>query len=279
MKTMFRPFRQTLLLALALGFVAPVLAQSRKVDQQDLYRYWILLNTKVQMDAPNSGLNLDKPGCAAVTYTIGSDGVPMDVQVVKVVPKSDLGPVARSAVSHFRYGPSLGNRIGVYLLSVDHVHARSTLQLQCERSELDALMHAVMRGLPRAEFGRVDLLSTLQSAATSLLLLGMDLASTRLYADLDDEDRGRLFPTWLAMSGGLVLPLLVGLVVAARPLSRALFDHGSYAVAIGLTGLAVLASTIQLVTLSALRNQRRPIAFAVASLESVLTQSEPTRSR
>jgi hypothetical protein len=112
MKTMFRPFRQTLLLALALGFVAPVLAQSRKVDQPDLYRYWILLNTKVQMDAPNSGLNLDKPGCAAVTYTIGSNGVPMDVQVVKIVPKSDLGPVARSAVSNFRYGPSLGNRVG-----------------------------------------------------------------------------------------------------------------------------------------------------------------------
>ncbi|RAN77103.1 energy transducer TonB [Bacillus sp. SRB_336] len=112
MKTMFRPLRRGLLLALTLGFVTPLLAQSRKIDQQDLYRYWILLNTKVQMDAPNSGLNLDKPGCAAVTYTIGSDGVPMDVQVVKVVPKSDLGPVARSAVSNFRYGPSLSNRIG-----------------------------------------------------------------------------------------------------------------------------------------------------------------------
>jgi hypothetical protein len=112
MKITFRPLRQGLLLALALGVAAPVLAQPRQVDQQDLYRYWILLNTKVQMDAPNSGLNLNKPGCAAVTYTIGSDGVPMDVKVVKVVPKSDLGPMARSAVSNFRYGPSLSNRIG-----------------------------------------------------------------------------------------------------------------------------------------------------------------------
>lgn len=113
MKTLFRPLRQGLLLALTLGFVAPLLAQqAHRVDQQNLYRYWILLNTKVQMDAPNSGLNLDKPGCAAVTYTVGSDGVPMDVQVVKVVPKSDLGPVARSAVSNFRYGPSLSNHTG-----------------------------------------------------------------------------------------------------------------------------------------------------------------------
>ncbi|MDQ6647269.1 MAG: energy transducer TonB [Pseudomonadota bacterium] len=111
MKTIVRPLRQALLLALTLGFVAPVLAQSQKIDQQDLYHYWILLNRSVQADAPNSGLNLDKPGCAAVTYTIGSDGVPFDVQVVKVEPRSDLGSVALSAVSNFRYGPSLNNKI------------------------------------------------------------------------------------------------------------------------------------------------------------------------
>ena len=47
------------------------MAQSnvRKLDPQNLYRYWILLNTSVQTDAPNAGLNLDKPGCVAVTYT------------------------------------------------------------------------------------------------------------------------------------------------------------------------------------------------------------------
>jgi hypothetical protein len=112
MKTSFRRVGRGLLLALALGLAAPVLAQQvLKVDQNDLYRYWILLNTHVKMDVPNSGLNLDKPGCAAVTYTVGSDGVPMGVKVVKVAPKSDLGTVARSAVSNFRYGPSLSNRI------------------------------------------------------------------------------------------------------------------------------------------------------------------------
>jgi len=111
MKTLFRPVCRVLTLVLALGFAMPALAQAVKVDQQDLYRYWILLNTKVQMDAPNSGLNLDKPGCVAVTYTVGSDGVPLDVQVAKVVPKSDLGPMARSGVANFRYGPSLSNNI------------------------------------------------------------------------------------------------------------------------------------------------------------------------
>lgn len=50
----------------------------------------------------------------------------------------------------------LGGRIGIYLLSVDHKHAQSTLRLQCERGELDGLMLAVMRGLPQAEFGPVQ---------------------------------------------------------------------------------------------------------------------------
>ena len=110
MKMTSRPLRQGLLLALTLGFVSPLLAQMTRIDPQNLFRYWILLNTKVQMDAPNSGLNLDKPGCVAVTYTVGSDGVPLDVQVAKVVPKSDLGSMARSAVANFRYGPSLDNK-------------------------------------------------------------------------------------------------------------------------------------------------------------------------
>lgn len=111
MKTLFPSVCRGALVALAFAVVTPVLAQAVRVDQQNLYRYWILLNTKVQMDAPNSGLNLDKPGCVAVTYTVGSDGVPLDVQVAKVEPKSDLGPMARSAVANFRYGPSLGNNI------------------------------------------------------------------------------------------------------------------------------------------------------------------------
>lgn len=111
MKSMFHPLCRVLQFVLALGFAAPVLAQAVKVNQDNLYRYWILLNTSVQMDAPNSGLNLTEPGCVAVTYTVGSDGVPLDVQVAKVVPKSDLGPMARSAVANFRYGPSLSNKV------------------------------------------------------------------------------------------------------------------------------------------------------------------------
>jgi hypothetical protein len=109
MKSMFRLLAQGSLIALAFGCALPAMAQSRKLDPQNLSRYWILLNTNVQMDAPNSGLNLDKPGCVAVTYTVGSGGIPMNVKVAKVVPRSDLGSAAASAVSNFRYGPALSN--------------------------------------------------------------------------------------------------------------------------------------------------------------------------
>lgn len=114
MKAITRVVRPSLLIALAFVFVAPAFAQSnmRKLDPQNLYRYWILLNTSVKMDAPNTGQNLNKPGCVAVTYTVGSNGKPLNVKVAKMVPKSDLGPMAASAVRNFSYGPSLTNRIG-----------------------------------------------------------------------------------------------------------------------------------------------------------------------
>ena len=109
MKCSLRTIRQVLVLALALGCVAPALAQSRKVNGANLNRYWILLNRSVSLDAPNSGQNLMTPGCAAVTYVVGSDGVPRDVKVARLVPPSDLGIVALSAVRQFHYGPSLSN--------------------------------------------------------------------------------------------------------------------------------------------------------------------------
>jgi outer membrane biosynthesis protein TonB len=102
--------------ALALAIAAPVLAQSQapahRVDPQHINAYWIMINQNVDVDVPNSAHNLDKPGCAAVSFTIGSDGLPRDLKLEKVAPAGDFGKVAMSAVSRFRYGPSLSNRVG-----------------------------------------------------------------------------------------------------------------------------------------------------------------------
>jgi outer membrane biosynthesis protein TonB len=107
-------FGQSLLVAAVLAAGMPALAQeTRRVAPEQLSNDWILINNRnegIQVDVPNSGVNLYKPGCVAVTYTIGSDGIPMNIQVAKVAPPSDLGKAAVSAVSKFRYGPSLTNK-------------------------------------------------------------------------------------------------------------------------------------------------------------------------
>ncbi|GAB2586053.1 energy transducer TonB [Dyella jejuensis] len=105
-------FGQSLLVAGLLAASVPALAQqARRVAPQQLPNDWVLLNQgSISVDVPNSGANIYKPGCVAVTYTIGTDGVPMNLQVAKVVPASDLGKAAISAVSKFRYGPSLTNK-------------------------------------------------------------------------------------------------------------------------------------------------------------------------
>lgn len=93
------------------GMVSPAMAQSqaRMVGPEHIQSYWLMLNTKVDADIPNSGRNMDKPGCVAVSFMIGTDGVPQNVTVRKVVPQSDLDAVGKSVVSNLRYGPSLKN--------------------------------------------------------------------------------------------------------------------------------------------------------------------------
>ena len=110
MKTLLRV--QLPLCLLAFAVAAPLMAQARRVAPEQVNSYWILLNQHVGVDVPNSARGLDKPGCAAISYMIGSDGATRDVKAVKVVPESDLGPVAESAVKSFTYGPSLTNRAG-----------------------------------------------------------------------------------------------------------------------------------------------------------------------
>jgi hypothetical protein len=76
-------------------------------DQRD--NYWVMTNTSLDVDVPNSGVNLSKPTCAAVTYLIGSDGVTRDIVVRKTIPAGDLKTVAASAVKDMHYVPGKDN--------------------------------------------------------------------------------------------------------------------------------------------------------------------------
>jgi len=83
---------------------------TRRVAPDRLPNYWTLTNTSVNADVPNTGKNLNQPGCVAVTYMIGADGRPQNVVAAKTIPEGDLSLVAVSAVKDFRYAPSGVNR-------------------------------------------------------------------------------------------------------------------------------------------------------------------------
>jgi hypothetical protein len=97
--------------AVLLLAAGPAAAQNtRRVAPDRLPAYWTLTNTQVNADVPNTGKNLDQPGCVAVTYLIGSNGLPQNVTAAKTIPAGDLAQVGVSAVKDFRYAPSGVNR-------------------------------------------------------------------------------------------------------------------------------------------------------------------------
>ncbi|WP_371748159.1 hypothetical protein [Cupriavidus sp. AcVe19-6a] len=47
----------------------------------------------------------------------------------------------------------LGERIRVYVVSVDYRHGETTMHVDLSRTDRDAAMHAIMTAFPAAEFG------------------------------------------------------------------------------------------------------------------------------
>ena len=97
------------LLTTSVASFAAVGPNVRAVQPGDIGNYWVMTNTSLSVDVPNSGVNLDKPTCSAVTYMIGSAGVTRDIVVVKTVPAGDLDVVAKSAVKDMQYVPGAIN--------------------------------------------------------------------------------------------------------------------------------------------------------------------------
>lgn len=97
-------------LALLAGVAgAAVSPNTKAVLPAQIGDYWIRTNTSLTVDVPNSGVNLDKPTCSAVTYVIGSDGKARDIVVRRTVPAGDLATVAASAVKDMDFAPGAKN--------------------------------------------------------------------------------------------------------------------------------------------------------------------------
>ena len=93
----------------AFAMVAHAASNLRSVAPEQLGHWWLMSNSEIAADVPYGGRNLSAPTCTTVIYTIGADGQPHGIDVVREMPAGDLGQVAASAVSSFRYPPAPGN--------------------------------------------------------------------------------------------------------------------------------------------------------------------------
>lgn len=125
------------------------------------------------------------------------------------------------------------------------------------------ILPIVTRALGPNEYGELEVISTLMSACTSILILGLDVAVTRTFPSLDEAGRRRMFGTWIAIALAITLPFAAVLAFARAPLSDIFFDYQNMAEEIALAGLFVVVTTIQLITLTVLRNQGRAGRFAI----------------
>ena len=108
-RTRAAPMAFSVALVTCLSAHAAVSPNIRAVQPDHLVDYWVMTNTSLDVDVPNSGVNLEKPTCSAVTYMIGSDGVTRDIVVRKTIPAGDLKTVAASAVKDMHYVPGVKN--------------------------------------------------------------------------------------------------------------------------------------------------------------------------
>lgn len=127
------------------------------------------------------------------------------------------------------------------------------------------ILPVVTRSLGPKQFGELEVLSTLMSACTSILILGLDVAVTRTYPQLGEHGRRRMFGTWLTIGAVLTIPFALFLALARAPISDALFDYQNMAEEVALVGMFVVVTTLQLITLTALRNQGRAGRFAIVT--------------
>jgi hypothetical protein len=107
------------LFALAAAYAASAVAADRVqvIPPERLANYWLLQSSSATAaNVPNSGVNLDAPTCAAVSYVVEKDGSTSRVKLERVVPQGDLGKVAVSVVSgmHFAAAPSNMGKDAVY---------------------------------------------------------------------------------------------------------------------------------------------------------------------
>jgi O-antigen/teichoic acid export membrane protein len=126
------------------------------------------------------------------------------------------------------------------------------------------MLPILTRLMPPELLGRFDILATLGSALITILLLGSDTALARLY--FDDRHRSirtRLVASWFLLSGLIVVPAAVALVLLRAEVSSALVGDGGLAVGLAIVAIVLVFGTVQVLSLNVLRVQGRAASYGV----------------
>ena len=103
--------RKLILLLACVAFASHAFAQMtpRSVKPEDLEKYWVLMKSSVQGDAPLGGKNMDQSGCAAVSFIVEGNGRASNITIEKVEPPGGLGELAKSIAAHIEFEPTISN--------------------------------------------------------------------------------------------------------------------------------------------------------------------------
>jgi O-antigen/teichoic acid export membrane protein len=126
-----------------------------------------------------------------------------------------------------------------------------------------AMLPVLTRLMTPTEFGHMDVLMSLGSALTVPLLLGLDVATLRLYFEQPDQQSRR---TLVGSAYAVVLlpTLAAGAIVAigSGVISGALFGGAGQQIAVAAVAVSVVAGAIQTIALTVLRAQARAALYA-----------------
>lgn len=99
--------------AVALACAGVALAQStlppKVVAPEKLAGYWTMIHSSVEADVPNIAKNIDRPGCATISFVVGEDGNTRDIKVQRVVPDGDFRQIAASMATNLHFEPTVAN--------------------------------------------------------------------------------------------------------------------------------------------------------------------------
>lgn len=99
--------------AVAVAIAGVALAQStlppKVVAPEKLAGYWSMVHSSVEADVPNIAKNIDRPGCATVSFVVGNNGNTASIKVERVVPEGDFRQIAESMAKNLHFEPTLSN--------------------------------------------------------------------------------------------------------------------------------------------------------------------------